>query len=269
MPRPQIHPAQRLVGYKLWREGRGPKAIWEKLEAEFAGETVSERTVATWIKGFKELKPEETSPDDPFQWHQLERYGLAWETGPYLLGLSFFLSETMTIPLCGASQVMIPALPEFVPTVRQVRWWWRIHLAGAKSGDWPIGELPDAVEMFDVFFLAQRFVYREMAQDILRQPPDMADLDALLVYQPWASADRHEAYLKAVREERVPRLQDRQGDPEYQQIIQLVGPTQRTVLQLAHNMAGDNPHLLLSQRIGRAFDNVQETDLREENSDEG
>ena len=81
-------------------------------------------------------------------------------------------------------------------TVRQVRWWWRVHLA-----------VPDA-EPLDVFYLAQRFVLREILHEILGAPLEMDDLEAHLAYKPWAGEWNRYYYHRDIEEGRIRPLRD-------------------------------------------------------------
>ena len=99
------------------------------------------------------------SPNAAFEWHRLQEYGLPWESSDILLSVwkrVCHMREDSSTPL---------------PTVRQARWWWRVHLAA-----------PDVTDPMDLFLLAQRFVIREILSDLLGQSAEMRDLDAHLAY---------------------------------------------------------------------------------------
>ena len=189
MPRQRASPEQHKRAYDLFLEGSGPAAILRMLEDEFE-EPVSARTVATWVKSFKELSPGTVSLDSPFEWHRLEEYGLPWEASAYLLEMWAFVQENEIYEARGFT---IPP-----PTIRQVRWWWRVHLA-----------VPE-LDMADVWVLAQRFAFRELAHEVLGQPSGMADLEAHLAYKPWEgwpdSTEKLERYHRAIEEGRIPPL---------------------------------------------------------------
>ena len=103
----------------------------------------------------------------------------------------FGLGEHMGVHMGG---VISPAMMVRSPTVRQVKWWWRIHLAH-----------PD-ISPIDVAYIAQRYVGREIAAVVMGEEPEMSDLDAWLAYRGWSeweslgSSNRHDIYLKAVKE---------------------------------------------------------------------
>ena len=163
MPRPKANQDQQLLAYQLHKDGYGPTAILQKLREEFGDEnTVSPRTVATWVKGFKQRTH---SLDAPFEWHRMEEYGLPWESSEYLLTMWRGYKERT-----GSSA---PLRVRSYPTVRQVRWWWRVHNAALDLGD------------TEVIEFAQRFVARELAHDVLGEPMDTSDLEAWLAYRGW------------------------------------------------------------------------------------
>lgn len=178
MPRPKKSPEQQVRAYQLHQQRFGAGAITLQLELEFEA-PVSRRTVERWIGGF----PKDSELDSPFEWHRMEEYGLPWEASAFLLEMLFAARESRLNHL----------LPE--PTVRQARWWWRVHLAAPEIRD------PD-----DLILLAQRFVSREIAHDILGSPLDLGDLQALLAYKRWRNDARRERYLAATTEGRIPAL---------------------------------------------------------------
>ena len=58
--------------------------------------------------------------------------------------------------------------------------------------------------------LAKKFAYREMAADVLGEPLQMEDLEALLVYKPWldfgGAEERHQDYHRAADDEAITPL---------------------------------------------------------------
>ena len=163
MGRPKSSPDQQIRAWNLREQrGYGPAAILKTLETEFDS-PVSERTVKNWIHEFKVLSDEKAEDlDSPFEWHRVEEYGLPWKSGAFLLEVWKQLTRSRQEP---STQM---------PTVRQARWWWRVHLA-----------VPEVIDPMDVFYLAERFVFRELLIDVLGQPNNMRDLEAHLAYKPW------------------------------------------------------------------------------------
>jgi hypothetical protein len=192
MPRPKANPEQHLRAYQLFRDELGQTAIAVQLEEAFEN-PVSERTVGSWIRGFKSLNPTTLDLDATFAWHKLEDYGLPWEASSYLLAISRLSSEEAIEG------------HYYRPTNRQARWWWRIHQA-----------VPQIDVLSDVWFLAQRFVNRELIAEVLGRPLEFADLEAHLAYRPWEgwpdNSDRFKAYFLAIRRGLIPTIENASVD---------------------------------------------------------
>lgn len=207
MARPRANPEQHLDAYCLWRDGKGAKDINQALYKAYGNNKVSERTVANWIREFKDLHPKVTDQDTPLQWHLMDQSGLPWEAGALLLNIQFdgnrwgFDPEG---PLSSLEQRLPPL------TVREARWCWRVHLASREIGS-TVGTLSD------VAWLARTCAYRELMQEIkvvagTGQNMDtlMAPVNGLLRYKPWldfGSEDvRHDRYHRAVEQGIVPQF---------------------------------------------------------------
>ena len=137
---------------------------------------------ATIYRAYKSMP--ELPIDAQFQWHKMdnEEYDLPWEASAYLLELWRFTVERG-----------VYSLEEMdLPTVREVRWRWRIHLADLD------------LDMSGVLSLAWAFWAREIMQDLLEVPMELDDLEALLAYKPWQNNEMFEDYLRAIREQRIP-----------------------------------------------------------------
>ncbi|MDP6495748.1 MAG: hypothetical protein QGI09_10120, partial [Dehalococcoidia bacterium] len=109
------------------------------------------------------------------------------------------------------------------PEVRRVKWWWRIHSAATD------------LDMRDVFWLAHRFVERELANELLGEKLEFDDLEAFLAYRPWKGPEKEMAYLVAIDDKRinavtVPRLEQRyQGNFELQYQLGVLATHEVTV----------------------------------------
>ena len=146
---------------------------------------VSRNTIAKYMK--------DSSPEDaPFQWHKMGEYskfGIPWESSEWLCDLWFQAKEGLN----GVFQT-------FAPTIRQCKWWWRLHLAA-----------PDCPDI-RVMVIAQSYVMREQIQDILGEPVDVSDLDAWVAYHMWERASSYgtqsygNRYIKAIDDGRIPAL---------------------------------------------------------------
>ena len=184
----QMRDPEKIRASKLRRQGMSYQAIADALSDEAKdGRRFDRATIYRVCRAMPE------SPlDEPFEWHRLEEYELPWEAGAYLL-------ETWRIVMDGEIN-QFKELGQVLPTVRQVKWWWRIHQAAPEIGS-----------KSDVWFLAQRFVNRELTHQVLNKPLFLADLEANLAYKPWEgwpeNLERFEAYMKAVSEGRIPQIQ--------------------------------------------------------------
>lgn len=186
MPRPKASASQHGRAYELYQEKLGPTAIFDKLCEEFEN-PVSARTVSAWLGGFRNLAKELTDLDAPFEYHRMDEFGLPWEAGGYLMEMWAWAKEFWA----DLAEKLGDAEPP-PPTVRQARWWWRVHL------------LVPEESRFDVYIWAQAFLWREMLHDVLDETADMTGLSAYLAYRPWASAEQRITYGQAVGQKRIP-----------------------------------------------------------------
>ena len=180
MPRPKADLRQRLTAYRYFGKGMAPNLIWERLSQQFS-EPVHKRTVERWMRVFKDSEDEATAAlDTPFLWHSLEKYGLPWEAGDYLLEI-WKIAKRQIQPSSPHEQIL-------EPTFRQARWWWRVHLA-----------VPTVGSPVDVYTIAEMFVFRELLSQALGEPLDLGDLQAVLAYRPWDGEQQWEAYVWDVK----------------------------------------------------------------------
>ena len=148
MPRPKASASQQGRAYQLYHDKLGPTAIFDKLCEEFEN-PVSARTVSAWMRGFRGLTEEVKKLDVPFEYHRMQEYGLPWEASRYVLRLWAFVTSMWPIFYKSAPR----------PTFREVRWWWRVHLA-----------VPE-LDFYDVWQLAWRFTLREQRHELLGASP--------------------------------------------------------------------------------------------------
>lgn len=158
------------------------------------------RTLQRIVRGMLdtlESQPEHIQAlDKPFEWHRLEEYGLPWEAGAYLLQMSCFIQD-FEAKLFQALQISPSEVQTKVgPTVRQARWWWRVHQAVPDTED----------DHFNVYLWAEEYVRYELYKDILGKEIDVSGLDAYLTYRPWCGVDYLDRYSTAVSEGRIPGL---------------------------------------------------------------
>ena len=189
MARPSISDPVRLE-IKSWRAtGRTIDAIEIAMqETRDAGVVKTEMpgrgSIAKYSKQYDDLPQEKKKLDEFFEWHRLDEYGLPWEASAYVLELWRYALESGVYPLKDTDVAL--------PSVRQVRWWLRVHQAD-----------PD-LDMSGVLHLAGAFGMRELYHDLLEMPLELVDLGALLAYKPWRDDEHRQTYLKAIKEQRIP-----------------------------------------------------------------
>ena len=119
--------------------------MWEALQNEFAT-PVSLRTITNWIQGFKRMPLDIASLDAPFRWHRMDEHELPWEGGAYILNMWVYAQEIWaeaqgqwpgwTFLGAPRENPWLPSLP--TPTVREVRWWWRVRQAAPKLNEFGV-----------------------------------------------------------------------------------------------------------------------------------
>jgi hypothetical protein len=184
-------------------------------ESEFGDWVPGLRTMQRVVR---DIRGRLTPLDAPFEWHEMEQYGLPWEAGPYLLEM-WITSKEPPLPTD-----RFP--PESAPTARAARWVWRTHLA-----------VPD-LDVLYIRHFAGRFAQRELAHEVLGVPFYVADLEAHLVYRPWEGwpedLSMYNRYQRAVQEGRIPPLED-----AIKWIDQVLGGLKQLPSQLGRNI----PHI--------------------------
>jgi hypothetical protein len=150
----------------------------------------------------------------PFHWHEMETYGLPWEAGSLLLRAWAFIKNSrwesaMMEDLALASEPKSPDLDQIrdltnverfrysdSPTVREAKWYWRVHLA-----------LPD-LEPIDLIPIGTAFAFREYESQFSGGAIQVADLEGLLAWRPWLTEELRENYYKAVERGVIPRVEN-------------------------------------------------------------
>ena len=266
MPRPKAGTAQQGRAYQLYKEGLGPTAIFEKLCGEFPT-PVSPRTVSTWLRGFRELDPGVTNLDAPFEYHRMGERDLPWEASCHLMEMWAWAREFRTHRAQELDDLEPP-----LPTVREARWWWRIHLM-----------VPE-ISKLDVYFWAQAFVVQELLKDVLDESIDMAGLEAKLAYRPWESQEKKLVYLQAIDQMRIPpppgvfgeyllftRARDAIGQPDRQAERPLLGygvildrPEEYSMLpsEIFALREADPAHVAIKAELSQLKREVQEREER-------
>lgn len=192
---------QHRRAYRLHRMDFGPNAILRQLKKEFK-QPVSTRTVASWVGRFKILPGPTLELDAPFEWSRMEEYGLPWDASDYLLKMWAAVKKPKVAIVGEQTLVVQPnnlnLSPQ--PTVRQVRWWWRVHKAA-----------PELSET-EVIRMAYGFETRELGHEVLGIRMQMDDLEAYLAFKPWTSKESNLSYSQAIKEGRIPELHTQGAD---------------------------------------------------------
>ena len=185
MPVQTRHTAQQLFAHKLYISGNSHSDILVQLKSNFKN-SASGRALSYWIKDFKTLDQKLAALDIPFTSNQIGEYDLPWESGEYLSDMWYEMMANPTIPRQNFSHRM-NTNSTYLPTVREVKWWWRVHLI-AKDFNYS-----------DVYLMSVNYVIRELVSIITDTPPDYSDLDGFLNYKPWRDEKRSHDYKKAIR----------------------------------------------------------------------
>ena len=182
-------PDQILRAYQLWVKRLNAAAISRKLQEEFDNpKDVS--TVRRWIRSkFSSMgDKEEANPDAPFEWHRMDEYGLPWEASQSLLTLWSDDRRTAGIVRDYEDIQLTP------PTVRRVRWWWRVKQAAPELRD------------IDIRPIAAAYERRELRGDLAIEKHDFEDLNACLAFKPWSSPQLADAYEDSKAKGLIPKL---------------------------------------------------------------
>jgi len=160
-----------------------------------------QRLVKNMVKRAAAATTEVMLRDQPFEWHRLEEYGLPWESSSFLLPMWAWVRESGPFP---TFDMNFP-----LPTIREVRWWWRIHLAMhlPKPPSIPKGKSLNVQELHysQVWTISQLFLVRDLTSHLLGKPLELADLEGYLAYRAY-DPDQLPTYLEAVEKGRVPPI---------------------------------------------------------------
>ena len=194
----QMWDSEKIRAYQLRREGGSFQTIADILSK--GAEDGRKFNRATILRVCRSM-PDSPS-DQPFEWHRLEEYGLPWEASGYLLKMACFIQELETNLFRTLQIFTSDTSPKVPPTVRQARWWWRVHQAVSEAEG---GYL-------NVYIWAEEYVRYELYKDILDKDVDVTGLDAYLTYRPWFGEQHLERYTAALNERRIPGLPNTQDE---------------------------------------------------------
>jgi|TARA_B100002003_G_scaffold132584_1_gene122651 hypothetical protein len=114
MSRTKDNAGQFLEAYILHASGKGRKHIFEVLNERYQDQSVSLRTIGTWLQRFRTMPEHVVAQDKEFEWHECEEYGIPWEASRLLMSLL----EAYAYP----------------PSARTAKWIWRISCVADWSG---------------------------------------------------------------------------------------------------------------------------------------
>ena len=175
---------QKITAHKLYVLGFSHSEILLKLEMDFE-KSVSSRTLSYWIKYFKGLKHDQDYLDNPFELHKIGDHGLPWESGDYLCDMSYELARKPIVSMQMTHGKLDNDLT-FIPTIREAKWWWRIHLLAK-----------DDFNYSDVYLMSINYVDREILSNITDTNANYSDLDGFMTYKPWRDQMRGNEYGEA------------------------------------------------------------------------
>tara|TARA_B100001013_G_C24483678_1_gene392287 strand:+ start:218 stop:733 length:516 start_codon:yes stop_codon:yes gene_type:complete len=138
---------QYLMAYKLHKTGKRQQQILDGLE-KLGFEVMAKRTVADWIKEFKNVEQTIQSLDNPFIWRKCGEYGIPDDKSA-LENVLFYCDVYTT------------RNDDRLPSIREVKW---IHLLDSTAeGKWEADKLVD---------LATRYAETELGVALKRQQED-------------------------------------------------------------------------------------------------
>ena len=108
--RPVRRREELFTAYRRWISGGSQKDIHEYISRNRRFRPVGLRTVTTWLQWFREVPEEEQEKDKPFLFHNMETYGMPWESYEEVLELVRRHAEEH----------------DEEPTARQAKWMWRL-----------------------------------------------------------------------------------------------------------------------------------------------
>ncbi len=150
----------------------------DRLNGHILRPMVSRNTVYKYWREFKIL-------DTPYDWANVDAFDIPWEANGYLLNLSRALKEK-DLPWMKRF-----FLPIHEPTVRQMQWSWKIHLAAPE------------VREAGVWILAGICAHEEAWHEYFDKPIDLQDIGDLLAYGPWKDQESRSAYDRALKDGRI------------------------------------------------------------------
>jgi hypothetical protein len=244
--RRQMTDIDRLRIYALRLKGLTYEAIAETIQAESPDHHRFDRAGI-----YRAEKTLPASPlDEPFRWPKLQECGLPWEASAFIMNMLAAIYEYReeAAEFRERYPERVPAyMLDFTPTVRQMIWWWRVHLAAPEIGQ-QVGGLQD------IRLLGDAFAVRELVHQLLGRPLETEDLEASLALKPWLSDERHDHYHRVVDLGLAPPINIELTDRTSPVMQALFGeikaryPAPGSAPSLIRPLRGDHPELFLTQQ---------------------
>lgn len=177
---------------RLSRAGKTDVEIAQELEKQFG-----HRYHRTSIYRARKKNPD-LPKDSPFLWHCMAEsrdYGLPWEASAFIMDMIGMIHRVNN----GLTQ-MDGKAHQLTPTIHEVIWWWRVHQAAPEIAK-------DVGTLFDIYWLATSFVFRELIHDLSGVPMETEELELRIAVKPWLDEERHQEYHQIVDRAVVPYIQ--------------------------------------------------------------
>ena len=194
MARPRADVEQKIKALELFRRRYdpvqlviAPKAAHKYLQTNF-DVPVSLRTVQNWYKEFREAELRITA-DSPFDWRDMGLYEIPFDASDYILRI-WRQAKGWWPHLDEDPTVRVPV------TGREMRWVWRVHQACRELSD------------YDTYWIARRFLHRDIADEVLHEDLGVEDLQAYIAYRPWEGPSQLSAFKDAAASGNIPPLPD-------------------------------------------------------------
>ena len=149
-----------------------------------SGHEVGRATIQAYKARYEKHKLEAKGQHEPVVWHKLPDYGIPLDALSRLLEIwADSRARNMDLNITTPREFTLQRLP----TVAEVTWWWRVHLAAPTAR-------PQTIE-----HIAYNFWWRELVRAAGGYAPDDDDLWALLASRPWQDVMHLRLYVFNLR----------------------------------------------------------------------
>ena len=201
MARPRKNLQAHIMAYKLWISGKKRMEIHKEVES--MDDAPSIHTIELWISEFKKLPPLADALDRGYKWSDFGG-DLPWKAADYVNTMAEYVrlrymdnvrqahirnpKKVMRRIETEAEAIMRGEATHKYPTVREVMWWWRVHLSA-----------PD-LRRQEVYTIAQLIVDRSTLELLRGEPGTVEDIQSFLALKPWKSNQNLARYWTAVNQ---------------------------------------------------------------------